>query len=307
MCVAICMEPGSTLTEEEVGKMGRANADGVGLAWAEDGAVKWWKSTNYRDEYLTHVVNERVDFFRFVHFRLSTAGGVRADLCHPFEIGPLANPAPTGVSSRVLMHNGHWHRWTDVFDILKKEQLLPDTGPWSDTRLGALLASQDMDWIDTMGGKVAVLEGDGSIKRWGVWEELRAGIKVSNKTWDHNYNYKRSGKDRQWTGWGWSEENWKEKEAHEKEKEKAHGTEKEEKGSIRVGNESGHKQVRTVQDEKGAKASRRNFDHTPWQNPETKKWYWIDPSTSGRKGRVVEISAETAARIMESLTPSSDP
>jgi hypothetical protein len=249
MCVAITMEPGTHLTLAEIQKMGKANGDGIGLAFAHDGIVDWWKTLNYKPEYIEHLLKKHDDMFRLVHFRLSTAGGIRSDLCHPFEVGPEANSDPRGHSTKVLIHNGHWHRWTDVFDILKKEGLLPDTGPWSDTRLMAYLTAYDPDWLDVVGGKVAILDGQGNITRYGDWLELRPGIKVSNKTWDHDYNYTRSGKDRQWEGWGWTSENWMEKEKHQKalaakreedEKEAAKGTsgktgpEKEKAGEVRV-------------------------------------------------------------------------
>ncbi len=248
MCVAITMEPGTHLTLEEIRKMGKANGDGIGVAFAHDGIVDWWKTLNYKAEYIEHLLKKHDDMFRLVHFRLSTAGGIRSDLCHPFEVGPEANSDPRGHSSKVLIHNGHWHRWTDVFDILKKEGLLPDTGPWSDTRLMAYLAAYDSDWLDVVGGKVATLDGQGNITRWGDWVELRPGIKVSNKTWDHEYNYTRSGKDRQWEGWGWTSENWSEKEKHLKaleaaakanhEKESAKGT----SGGSETGQGSGEKE-----------------------------------------------------------------
>lgn len=217
MCVAISMEPGTKLELDEVVRMGMANGDGVGFAWAEDGVVKWYKTVVYNPEYIERHINDRKDFFRLVHFRLSTVGGARADLCHPFEVGPLANADPAGSSSQVLVHNGHWFRWTDIFEILKKEGILPDTGPWSDSRLAALLAAYDLDWIDAVTGKVAIMNGNGDTKFWGSWDVLRPGIKVSNTHWkSHTYNFKRSGKDRQWMGWGWSEDNWRARDQYEK-------------------------------------------------------------------------------------------
>lgn len=215
MCVAISMEPGTELSLDEVEKMTKANADGIGVAWAEDGQVFWYKSIAYEPKAAQKFIEERKGFFRLVHFRLATAGGGRVELCHPFEVGPMANCSKTGHSSQVLIHNGHWHRWTDVIDILRKEGALPDIGPWSDSRLAAFLASHDPDWLDAVNGKVALMDGEGNTKLLGTWESLRPGIKVSNKNWEHNYNYRRSGKDRHWTGWGWSDKEWEQKEAHD--------------------------------------------------------------------------------------------
>lgn len=263
MCVAITMEPGTHLTLDEIRKMGKANGDGIGLAFAHDGIVDWWKTLNYKAEYIEHLLKKHDDMFRLVHFRLSTAGGIRSDLCHPFEVGPEANSDPRGHSTKVLIHNGHWHRWTDVFDILKKEGLLPDTGPWSDTRLMAYLSAYDEDWLDVVGGKVATMDGQGNITRYGDWIELRPGIKVSNKTWDHEYNYTRSGKDRQWEGWGWTQENWQEKEKHQKALAAASEKEKDEKesakgstGSSKIEEKTGEIRVVVQPDDSNARALR---------------------------------------------------
>lgn len=222
MCVAVTLLPGAELTQDEIVKMGNANGDGFGFAWAEGGVVNWWKSISYDADYFTWIVSEKKEFPRFVHFRLSTVGGIDLELCHPFEVGPNAACAFRGTGNKVLMHNGHWSRAGDIFDILKKEDILPDKGPWSDTRIAAFLASYDEDWLTTVTGKVATLDGDGNIKLVGYWDELRSGIKVSNKVWEsHTYDYKKTGIGRRWEGWGWSDKHWMEKEAYEKAKKEA--------------------------------------------------------------------------------------
>lgn len=358
MCVAITMEPGTELSREEIFKMGRANADGVGVAWADTGQVHWAKSIQYTPDTLYKFIKEREGYFRLVHFRLSTVGGVRADLCHPFEVGPMANSHWTGHSSKVLIHNGHWHRWTDIADILRKEEALPDIGPWSDSRLMAYLAHFDEDWLNVVTGRVATMDGEGNITRIGDWTDLRPGIKVSNKHWDHTYNYRRSGRDRDWQGWGWTEKEWEEAEAHAKEKEKEKneqegkeqaktaskgtgtGTQSQgqtqgqgqKAGTIHVGagpsyggahvsstgaggtssryrsvgsnvyggKIDGEENKVTVLDEK-----RVQYDHTPWQNPVTKKWYHIPvESCSGTVYRIDEISEDKARRLLESPSSS---
>jgi hypothetical protein len=393
MCVAITMEPGAELSLDEIIKMGRTNGDGIGVAWAEDGVVNWTKAVNYMPHQAYNFINSYKDYFRLVHFRLSTAGGVLSQLCHPFEIGPFASCAQSGHGTKALIHNGHWYRWTDVFDILKKEDALPDKGPWSDSRLMAYLAHHDPDWLLTVGGRVAVMDGQGNTTRYGDWQDLRPGIKVSNKSWDHSYNYTRRGKDRDWPGWGWTEEHWQQKEAHEadlarqakekeaKEKEEKNGQAKEQasKASEKVGekDEAGQKgqgqiqegQKAQVQGQLGGGAAHLSvgsvgggsqhvrsasstsggstgssdkrgdaagtgdgvyrssgtqsyfyshptkqstkgvytvpgtspvtFDHNPWQNPTSGRWFWIPPSSvDGRQCRVEEISADFARKLM---------
>lgn len=346
MCVAIVMEPGTELSLEEISKMGKANGDGVGFAWADGETVQWYKTVVYNPEKIAYHINARKDYFRLVHFRLSTAGGVRPELCHPFEVGPMAACDGAGSGNMVLIHNGHWHRWSDVFDIAKAEGFLPDNGPWSDTRLMALLASGDPEWLDVVGGRVATLDFEGNIKMWGDWSDLRAGIKVSNKHWEHhNYSFKRSGKDRHWQGWGWSSENWKDyeqskedakKREEEEKKKEAEKNEKESKGAqgkeeanpacvvVRRGGDalflstetqrederhsgtgSGegeqHVPMGKVQRQTDAQGrSKVIYDHTPWQNPTNKKWYWLDPQDFGKPGKP-KITVISEARALSLL------
>lgn len=207
MCVAVTLAPGTFLTEQECDRMNRSNADGVGVAWAKDGVVQWFKTTKVDVRYIAEMIHAWRDVPRLVHFRYATAGGTRPDLCHPFEIGPKANCAPTGVAARVMIHNGHWSRWDDVKSLLDKEGLLPE-GPWSDSRLAAYLAHTDAGWLEALGGRVAVMEGDGKIARLGDWSALREGLYVSNMSWNTDVKYTRGGYEgyRTWKGWGWSEE-----------------------------------------------------------------------------------------------------
>lgn len=218
MCVAVTLVPGTTLSVDEVTRMHRSNADGVGLAWARDGMVSWWKTLSVDPDYVTKAINAWKDYPRLLHFRYATAGGARPDLCHPFEIGPLANCNVTGTASKVMIHNGHWGRWEDVKKLFDGSNLLPP-GPWSDSRLVAFLAHEDPEWLTALGGRVAVMGGDGQIVRLGDWTKLRDGLMVSNDTWK-SATHTRGGYAgyRQWKGWAWSEE---EAQAYQEEQEKS--------------------------------------------------------------------------------------
>lgn len=206
MCVAITLKPGCNLSIDEVTKMNRNNADGVGIAWAKDGLVHWWKTTKVDPEYVARAIFMWKDYPRLVHFRLATAGGAKPELCHPFEIGPMASCAVTGSGAKVMIHNGHWHRWDEVKAILDRENLLPN-GPWSDSRLAAFLAHDDPEWLQALGGRVAILDGAGQVHRLGDWDKLRDGVMVSNKNWV-DAKYTRGGYTgfKAWKGWNWSEE-----------------------------------------------------------------------------------------------------
>lgn len=344
MCVAVTLDKGAELTHEEIFKMGNANGDGFGIAWADDGVVHWWKTLAYDVDYLTHTVNTLSLFPRFVHFRLTTMGGTRVDLCHPFEIGPFASCAAQGHGQKVMMHNGHWGQSKDFYAILKENGALPDDGPWSDTRLAAFLASKDEDWLTVVTGRVATLDGAGNMKLIGHWDKLRDGIMVSNKVWDHNYNYQRTGRTR-WEGWGWSEENWKAKEAHDRakkeaaEKEAAKDGEKE-KGPIShvaggnlgvrrhdrqllasgehggpahqgggAGVKEGAKEGgQAEQANEGKKARKRVYDLRPWFDSTSGYWYQVDPNQpehSDGTPRTRKISEAEARSFLEQIAAAS--
>lgn len=202
MCVAITLEPGAKLLLDELEKMNRANADGVGVAWAWQGVVYWSKTTTVDPKEVMDLIDGWNNCPRLVHFRLATAGGTKPELCHPFEISDRANCAPEGQGKRIMIHNGHWSRWSEIAKLLDDEGLLPDKGPWSDSRLAAFLAAQDPDWLVALGGRVGLLDSSGNIQRLGDWTQLREGIYVSNKIWE-SCTVKRGGYGgyKSWPGW----------------------------------------------------------------------------------------------------------
>lgn len=214
MCVGVILEPGTSLSVDEIQQMFNANADGVGIAWAHEGVVEWYKTIKPDFAYIHKMIEYWMHYPRLVHFRLSTAGGTRVDLCHPFEVGPLATCKAVHKTDKVLIHNGHWGRWDDVWNIMKGEHLLPDNGPWSDTRLGSMLGYYDEAWLTALAGfsgKVATLDGEGEIKTIGEWVELRKGIRMTNNIWQ-NTKYRRGGYTgyKNWKGWGWDDAGWHE-------------------------------------------------------------------------------------------------
>lgn len=204
MCVAITLDPGANLSVEELTRMDRANADGVGLAWCEADGVHWWKTTKVNPEEVKENLILTAESPRLLHFRYATAGGTRDELCHPFDISERSICSAVGMGKKVMIHNGHWGRWTEVAKLLRDEDLLPDKGPWSDSRLAAFLANTDPDWLQVLGGRVATMDDTGDVTRMGDWTLLRTGIYVSNTHWDVERTTRRGGYEghRSWHGWG---------------------------------------------------------------------------------------------------------
>lgn len=296
MCVAITLEPGTKLEVDEIERMNNANADGVGIAWAYNGQVHWAKTLKVNPEQVHDIIDWWSNFPRLVHFRLATAGGTKTELCHPFDISAESICTPVGSSQRVMIHNGHWSRWQEVLKLLGDEGLLPDKGPWSDSRLAAWLAHEDMDWLQALGGRVAVMNADETVTRTGDWVELRSGVWVSNKHWEYRQpkrgGYAGYNGQRGWKGWEWSEEDWAELERMEQEEENKT------KQTTLTSLVSDKPPEKTDKGANGAKkekarASRRedkirHYSEGHWQDPTSKRWF----KYSTEAGALVEVTSE---------------
>ena len=105
-------------TESMVARAFHRNDHGAGIAWLEPAAdgegteVVWKKDLNL-EEIQDLVKTVPLPFIS--HFRIASIGGVRAELTHPFEVGPEANNDIEGRTKlAVLFHNGTWGKWEDM-------------------------------------------------------------------------------------------------------------------------------------------------------------------------------------------------
>jgi hypothetical protein len=152
----------------------RANPHGVGLAWREDGEVRWLKGLEPEglEPLIAKLSGEIV-----IHFRLASVGEVTPKLCHPFPITSRASTRLSGHARAVLFHNGTWTGWRELLRRLPRHQQ-PDA-PLSDTRLVAILASLcGMDMLERLPGRWVFFDRDFT-ELYGDWRTWR-GMKVSN-------------------------------------------------------------------------------------------------------------------------------
>lgn len=195
MCVIAVVEEGQERpTEREVGAMYEQNSFGAGVAWREDGRVRWKKGLKLGDML---ELNDQLPFPYVLHFRIPSCGGHDMGLCHPFPILPVAPLDLEGsTEGSVLFHNGHWSRYdAEIRDACYKSRIKLPIGPWSDTRVMAFLASNfGLGILDFIDEKILIFSPT-EIKVLGDygqtgWSYYLGKYLVSNKHWTYKAEQK---------------------------------------------------------------------------------------------------------------------
>lgn len=183
MCViAICQKQP---TAKDLRAMWDANPQGAGLAWSDGKSVHYLKGIMSFDA-LREAVGRMSGPF-VVHTRISTVGGTRPDLCHPFIATPASPLALKGKAPAVLFHNGHWGDWADNLraSTVSTGARVPD-GAFSDSRAMAVLVGRhgaNFARLIPDSQRVCLVTPE-TISRYGKgWTEVR-GMWVSNENWD---------------------------------------------------------------------------------------------------------------------------
>jgi hypothetical protein len=154
-----------------------ANPHGAGVAWREDGRVRWMKNLepDDLDALLPELPGEIV-----IHFRWASVGGVDADLCHPFPVTRKAETDLFGSAKAVVFQNGTWTAYEEALCRLTSGhgRKLP-AGPMSDTRAAALCVQvHGREMLSKLPGRWVWMDGQRT-RLYGAWQSFR-GMKVSN-------------------------------------------------------------------------------------------------------------------------------
>ena len=152
----------------------RANPHGAGVAWREDGNVRWFKGLEPGgiEPLIAGLSGEIV-----IHFRLASVGAVTPKLCHPFPITGCATTRLSGHARAVLFHNGTWSGWRETLRRMPRYRK-PD-GLMSDTRVAASLVDLcGMDVLARLPGRWVFFDRDFT-ELYGDWRKWR-GMKASN-------------------------------------------------------------------------------------------------------------------------------
>jgi hypothetical protein len=177
-------------TDEMLEKGFDSNDAGAGVAWRENGRVRWKKGILDIEEVKALVKDLTLPFV--VHFRIPTEGGRRLQLCHPFPIENNVSLSLEGTTKGyVLFHNGHWsdwRKWALETAIGAKIGLPP--GKWSDTRGMAFVASVYGLGVLEMINEKAVAFGPNDIEVTpGAGFTLNDGVWCSNMYWKNHRSY----------------------------------------------------------------------------------------------------------------------
>lgn len=174
MCVILVCPPTVRPDRFIIDACHRKNPHGAGVAWRENGLVRWVKGLepDEVEPLIKSLPGEIV-----IHFRWASVGEVTPKLCHPFPVTPSATTRLNGTARAVLFHNGTYGAWRDVLRKMPKgrigDKLL------SDSRVVASMVDYlGIDVLDEIHGKFVVFERDFT-KLFGYWEKF-AGMKASN-------------------------------------------------------------------------------------------------------------------------------
>jgi len=152
----------------------RANPHGAGVAWREDGEVRWMKGLE-PDELEALIADLPGEIV--IHFRIASVGEVTPRLCHPFPVTACATTRLSGHARAVLFHNGTWGDWRETLRRMPRHQR-PD-GLLSDTRVAASLVDLcGMDVLDRLHGRWVFFDRDFT-ELYGDWREWQ-GMRASN-------------------------------------------------------------------------------------------------------------------------------
>ena len=172
MCVIMAFED-KYPTKDILEAAETTNRHGGGIAWIDNGKVKWEKGQHVKSQYIQDLIaKEKIQLPIIVHFRIATHGGVNDALCHPFAISSkntedlqIKGSDPEGV----MFHNGIWSKYNDVaMKVLvdSKDTRLPD-GDISDSRIMAwCIRFFGVNYLSLIDEKVLVLSPKG-IQRFG--------------------------------------------------------------------------------------------------------------------------------------------
>jgi len=168
MCVIIVTtEKHPTIDELEAAEI--TNPHGGAIAWkGDDGLLKYVKDIDAASVNKI-ILEENPQFPYIIHFRITSSGTTRPELCHPFPINHSVTlkTAWKGKSS-LMFHNGTFSEWRQFVAPHSGTKDFPKGHIWSDSRAIAWLAYKTKKNIfKFINEKIAILNLDGTVEYYG--------------------------------------------------------------------------------------------------------------------------------------------
>jgi predicted glutamine amidotransferase len=201
MCIIAVKPKGVAVPTKEILKnMFDANPDGAGVAYNLNGKLYIVKGLmNFEDFYK---VCQRISSgsSAIYHTRIQTSGGICKELTHPFLLDDdIQNQRKLffkTTNGEAVAHNG-------VFSEFGQKELNSDTTQFistylfplkklKDASVGSILDDDIEEIINKLCGfsnKVAIIDQDGNLKRYGGSWILDNGIYYSNDTYKNSYSF----------------------------------------------------------------------------------------------------------------------
>lgn len=194
MCVILAVPADAEdITVSEWDKATHTNADGYGIAWLDDGMVRFKK---YGYEESKKLREWRPPKPYVMHFRLATVGAERPELCHPFIVSPKSKLTRSGRAHEVLFHNGHWGEWAEWLALTYSGLGKLPKGEFSDSRaMASMVGHYGPDILEYSGAeygqKIVLFDKAGRFRFFGNgWAHDKGdGVTRSNEMhlWGNSY------------------------------------------------------------------------------------------------------------------------
>jgi hypothetical protein len=205
MCIAIIKPAGQKSPSMQALKnCFESNRDGAGFCFARKGLIhihKGYMTWDAFAESFARIYDEKSldECTVFIHFRISTAGGISKGNCHPFpmvrEIVDMQNEyTVVRKGGHAAMHNGMLKidsskNASDTMHFLKN---LHGLDYWGDSRIQKLIQ------MSSLGSKLAFLSTSGRFQYYGEWIKID-GVLYSNRSFERTSSYFHFDKDSYYT------------------------------------------------------------------------------------------------------------
>lgn len=177
MCIAILKQAGLVISRETLAQCFKANSDGAGFLYNEEGKLKISKGYFNFEHFYKHYI-KHADKQMLIHFRIKTHGPVAEENCHPFfvnkELGFIHNGIISQHSSNIALSDTRDFNETILKPLVAKYGTTIINDPTVKTMLEDYISYSKLVFLDVHGNSTIINEDRG------VWDQ---GVWYSNSSY----------------------------------------------------------------------------------------------------------------------------